>query len=226
VIEPAKSDRRSWLAVIDAQRIFADEGSPWAAPGFAGIVAPVTRLVDGFGDRATFTRFVAPREPHGAWRSYYEDWPFALVSAADPLYQLVPAFAAFAADAVTATTFGKWDVLARRIADRTGTPDRVGTDDRAGTNDRAGTDDRATGVDRLVVCGVSTDCCVLSTVLAAADAGVEVLVVADACAGATEQSHQRALDAMSLYTPLVRIVSTDQVLAEVIPAAHPSPVSP
>jgi nicotinamidase-related amidase len=220
VIQPAPSGRRSWLAVIDAQRIFADEGSPWAAPGFTEIVAPVTRLVDAFGDRTTFTRFVAPRDPQGAWRAYYADWPFALVPADDPLYRLVPAFTAFTADAVTAATFGKWDVLAQRIADRTGAGDRTLIPDQAGGADQAGF------VDRLVVCGVSTDCCVLSTVLAAADAGVEVLVVADACAGATEKTHQRALDAMSLYTPLVRIVSTDHVLAEVDPAEQPSPVSP
>ncbi len=190
---PPTAGARSWLAVIDVQHVFADAGSPWSAPRFAEIVQPVGRLVDAFGDRATFTRFVAPRDPHGAWRSYYADWPFALVAADDPLYRLVPAFTAFAADAVTATTFGKWDVLAPRIADRAGP------------------------VDRLVVCGVSTDCCVLSTVLAAADTGVEVLVVADACAGATDESHHRALDAMSLYAPLVRIVGSAEVLAGVGP---------
>lgn len=187
-------DRRSWLAVIDMQHVFADANSPWAAPRFAEIVEPVTRLVDAFGDHATFTRFVAPPEPLGAWRAYYADWPFALVAADDPLYRLVPAFAGFADVALTAPTFGKWDVLTDRIAPRIGM------------------------ADRLVVCGVSTDCCVLSTVLAAADTGVEVLVVADACAGATDESHQRALDAMSLYAPLVRIVSTADVLADADPA--------
>ena len=80
--------RRSWLAVIDVQHVFADAASPWAAPRFAEIVAPGARLVDAFGDRSTFTRFVAPRDPAGAWRAYYADWPFALVAADDPLYRL------------------------------------------------------------------------------------------------------------------------------------------
>ena len=65
----------------------------------------------------------------------------------------------------------------------------------------------------LVVAGVSTDCCVISTVLAAADAGVKVRVVTDACAGATDQSHQQALAIMGLYAPLVHVVTTDEVLA-------------
>ena len=44
---------------------------------------------------------------------------------------------------------------------------------------------------RLVLAGVSTDCCVLSTAVAAADEGVYVQVVEDACAGRHEESHPR-----------------------------------
>ncbi|GAB2483896.1 cysteine hydrolase family protein [Jatrophihabitans fulvus] len=75
-----------------------------------------------------------------------------------------------------APTFGKWDA---RLAAACG--------------------------DELVVAGVSTDCCVLSTVLAAADAGRRVRVVRDACAGADDTSHVRALEAMALFEPLVRV---------------------
>jgi nicotinamidase-related amidase len=53
---------------------------------------------------------------------------------------------------------------------------------------------------------------VLSTALAAADAGVQVRVVTDACAGATEADHRRALDAMALYAPLVTVTSVADVL--------------
>jgi nicotinamidase-related amidase len=70
-----------------------------------------------------------------------------------------------------------------------------------------------TGGGRLVLAGVSTDCCVLSTALAAADAGAEVQVVADACAGVDDASHARALDIMRLYSPLVEVTSLAEVLA-------------
>ena len=63
-----------------------------------------------------------------------------------------------------------------------------------------------------VLAGVSTDCCVLSTALAAADAGVTVQVVADACAGASDQSQQQALDIMRLYAPLIEVVTLADVL--------------
>ena len=54
-----------------------------------------------------------------------------------------------------------------------------------------------------MLAGVSTDCCVLSTALAAADAGCTVEVVADACAGSSDEAHERALAAMALYAPQI-----------------------
>ena len=38
----------------------------------------------------TFTRFVAPAEPTGAWRTYYEQWAFALQPPDAPLWDVVP----------------------------------------------------------------------------------------------------------------------------------------
>ncbi|WP_344601467.1 cysteine hydrolase family protein [Streptomyces glaucus] len=162
------------------QRVFADPGSPWAAPRFAEAAAGVRRLLPAFGDRVTFTRFLAPEEPEGAWRAYYERWPFARQPPHAPLWRLTDEFAARAGDVVDAATFGKWTP---ELAERVG-PDG-----------------------RLVLAGVSTDCCVLSTTLAAADAGVEVLVAADACAGADDTSHARALHVMDLYRPLIRVTT-------------------
>jgi nicotinamidase-related amidase len=62
--------------------------------------------------------------------------------------------------------------------------------------------------DVLVLAGVSTDCCVLSTALPAADAGVQVVIAADACAGADDTTHEQALHLMGLYAPLIRVSAT------------------
>jgi nicotinamidase-related amidase len=174
------------LAVIDMQRVFGDPGSPWLAPRFAEIVDPVRRLAGAFRPRVVFTRFVAPASPHGAWRAYYDQWPFALQPPDAPVYDLADDFAAMAGPTLDATTFSKWGP---ELATRT----------RGGA---------------LVLAGVSTDCCVLSTALAAADAGTPVRVVADACAGANDESHAKALDIMRLYSPLVEVVTLAEVLAE------------
>jgi hypothetical protein len=37
-------------------------------------------------------------------------------------------------------------------------------------------------------------------------------VVSDACAGADDASHARALDVMKLYGPLIQIVTVDQLI--------------
>lgn len=66
---------------------------------------------------------------------------------------------------------------------------------------------------RLVLTGVSTDCCVISTCLAAADAGASVTVVSDACAGSTPENHAAALHVMSLYSPQVEVLTSEKLLA-------------
>jgi nicotinamidase-related amidase len=177
-----------WLVVIDMQRIFGDPTSQWATPGYASIEPTVAGLVRAFGDRVIFTRFVAPEHATGAWIPYYEQWPFALVPDNDPLYELTEGLNSVGHPIITETTFGKWGpALSSAMA----------------------------GSGEMVLVGVSTDCCVLSTALAAADAGVHVRVVADACAGVSEVDHRRALDAMALYGPLIEITDSAAVLSEV-----------
>jgi nicotinamidase-related amidase len=172
-----------WLVVVDLQHVFGDEDSPWGAPRFAGIRPRVRRLVEAFGDRVVWTRFVAPAEPVGAWKEYYAEFPFALQPSDAPLYGLVEEPGAH--PVVDATTFGKWG------------PDLV----------------EIVGDGPLTVVGVATDCCVIATVLPAADAGVHVRVVSDACAGSSDEDHERALRIMGLFAPLVELATTAEVLA-------------
>jgi nicotinamidase-related amidase len=177
---------RAWLVAVDLQRVFADESSEWRAPRYAAAEANVARLAEGFGERTVFTRFVAPERPTGAWVAYYEQFPWALAPADSELYALTAGAAAYASRTITTTTFGKWTPALRAV---------VGEQPQ------------------LVVAGVATDCCVLSTVLAAADAGASVLVVTDACAGSSDENHAKAIDVMGLYAPLVTFATTDEVLA-------------
>lgn len=173
------------LAAIDMQNVFADADSPWRTPRFADVVGPIRRLATAFGADAVFTRFVAPAEPAGSWRPYYEQWPFALQPPDAPLWDVVDDLADLAGRTVSAPTFSKWRQLSAELAPG----------------------------GRLVLCGVSTDCCVLSTALEAADAGAEVVVVEDACAGLDDNTHAKALEIMDLYAPLVRVVDLAEALA-------------
>jgi nicotinamidase-related amidase len=53
---------------------------------------------------------------------------------------------------------------------------------------------------------------VLSTAVAAADAGVPVQVVGDACAGVDEAGHRKTLEILALYAPLIEVVTSAEVL--------------
>ena len=175
-----------WLVVVDPQRIFAAPDSAWGSPMWPDAVANVRRLVPAFAGRVIVTRWVAPPEPRvGSWRAYMEAWPFADHPADHPLFDVVDEVAGLGDHTLTATTFGKWDQL-------------VGV----------------TGpTPHLVVTGVSTDCCVISTALPAADAGATLTVVSDACAGSTPENHRAAQDVMALYPPQITLRTTDEVLA-------------
>jgi nicotinamidase-related amidase len=173
------------LAVIDMQRFFAP-GQPWATPGFDGLIEPIGRLAGAFGDRVVFTRFIVPAQPRGSWVAYYQQWPQVTWPGTEHLADLVPPWADRAADAIDLPTFSKWGP---ELADR--------LDDDG----------------PLVLCGVSTDCCVLATALGAVDAGVSVRVVADACAGLDAAAHERALALLAGFAPQVAISSVDAELA-------------
>lgn len=173
-----------WLVVIDPQRIFAAPDSAWGSPMWPDVVAPVRRLAAAFGDRVIVTRWVAPAARVGSWAAYMAAWPFADHPADHPLFDVVDELADIGSHRVTATTFGKWGAL----VDITGpTPS-------------------------LVLTGVSTDCCVISTALPAADAGATLTVVTDACAGSTPENHRAALDVMALYPPQITLRTSAEVL--------------
>ncbi len=178
-------DDRPWLVVIDPQRVFADTDSPWTAPGFPAIIDPVRRLADAHPERVVTTRFIAPTKPMGSWEDYYAEYPFAFVPADHELYQVVPALADLGGPVVAEPTFGKWTPALSTVTGPT---------------------------PHLRLAGVATDCCVLSTALAAADAGARVEIVADACAGSDADAHRKALEIMAGYSPQITLTTTSRLI--------------
>lgn len=170
-----------WLVIIDPQAIFASpQASPWGSPLFAAALPHMVAAAAAYGpSRTVVTRFVANPALGGSWGPYYRDWPFALVPDDDNRYAVVPECADLPSHVVTEPTFGKWGPGLRAI---------VGPQPR------------------MALAGVSTDCCVLSTALPAADAGAFVRVISAACAGSTVENHERAIGAMGLFAPQIVII--------------------
>lgn len=174
---------RDWLMVIDLQPAFSHPDSPWFTPALPTIVPRIEQLVQRFGPLVTFTRFVPPRTPSGSWRAYYDKWPFALRPESDWLWALDPPWTG--RPTLDTHTFSKW------------LPEMRGH----------------TGEAAVVLCGVTTDCCVLMTALAAVDDGAHVRIVEDACAAKTPEHHAHALAIMATRAPQLRIVTVAEELA-------------
>lgn len=168
------------------QLVFA-EGAPWATPGFEALQQPLLRLVEAFGDRVAFTRFVLPARPEGSWIDYYRTWASVTTPEAAPLFELAPPWQKMARRTVEKSTFSKWSPELRALAGESNT---------------------------LVICGVATDCCVTATALAAVDDGMHVRVVGDATKGASAAAHQRACQLLAGFAPQVRLTTVAEELLQ------------
>lgn len=177
----------AWLVVIDPQRIFADSSSEWGSPMFDDALDQIKSLRSDFGaDHTIVTRWLPGSDRDGSWAPYFERWPFADKPDTDPIFDLVsPANGWSTRGTVDVSTFGKWGDGLSRITGPTPT---------------------------LVLAGVATDCCVISTALPAADAGATIIVAADACAGSSEDNHAAALQVMGLYAPQIEVVDSASIL--------------
>ncbi|WP_199707457.1 cysteine hydrolase family protein [Teichococcus wenyumeiae] len=178
------NENRDWLMVVDLQPAFSHPDSPWFTPSLAEASARIAQLVPLFGERVLFTRFVPPAVPDGSWARYYEKWPFALRPEADWLWAVDAPWRQHAS--MASHTFSKW------------LPDAY---------ERFGPQPRVT------LCGVSADCCVLATALAAVDGGAQVRLVADACAAKSPAVQEGALSIMAARAPMLRITTTAEECA-------------
>ncbi len=176
------------LVVVDMQRVFRDPASPWVAQGFDEIVEPVDRLVSAFGERVVFTRYVLPAPPEGSWVPYLELWHEVTMPERRGWFELVEPWASRRPATLDRERFSKWGPELRERAGESRT---------------------------LVLCGVATDCCVIDTALPAADDGMFVRIVADACRGADPEAHERALAIASGFAPQIVVTTVDQELGTV-----------
>ena len=178
-----------WLIVIDQQAIFASSESAWGSPFFATAMPRIRALAAHFGERVIVTRWMPTADRTTSWGEYFAAWPFADQSPTDPLFALVPEATALSPHpTLDLPTFGKWGPELEALVGRGA---------------------------HIVLAGVATDCCVLSTALAAADAGARVTVAADACAGSSAENHAAALHVMGLYPPQITVSDTAAVLGGV-----------
>jgi nicotinamidase-related amidase len=179
------------LVVIDMQRAFRDEGQ-WQVPHYQEIVPVIGQLQDSLGAGTVFTRFIRDDAETGAWAAYYRRWLGMRFPADSPAWDITLDVPADA-PVIDAPTFSKWGPELAALV-----PEGAG----------------------MVLAGVATDCCVLSTALGAVDAGRFVTVVSDACAAVSDEAQQQTLALLELLSPMCEVVTSRELLAR---AAHAKP---
>lgn len=179
---PATPGAKRLLVVIDMQRAFREAGE-WHVPRYDEAAGTIASLVAA-GLEPVMTRFVPDPTEEGSWSAYYDRWQSMRRDPADPIWQVeLPDVQA--RGSIDLPTFSKWgDALADLVP--------IGGE--------------------LILAGVATDCCVLSTALGAVDAGRYVTVVEDACAGQSDVAHQQALALMDLLSPMINIVKSHTLI--------------
>ncbi len=180
---------------IDMQRLFFEE-TPWRTPWMERILSPVAAIAERHPDRTIFTRFVPPRDAdraRGTWRQYFERWRSLTRRHLDPsLLDLMPRLNALVPPAMVFDKGVYSAFFDRRLAAELARNE----------------------VDSVVITGVETDVCVLSTVMSAIDIGFRVVLPRDAMCSSSDATHDAL---MTLYTQRfaeqIEVASTEAVLS-------------
>ena len=186
----AQKREGSALVLIDMQRIFQEPESQWFVSNYQDVEQNVEKLRDSH-EHVIWTRFVRDPQELGSWSDYYGRWDQCREEPVSPRWDITLPVQENE-QVLSLPTFGKWGDELARMTD---------------------------GYQHLVVAGVATDCCVLSTVLGAVDAGKHVTVVSDACGGATPRAHEQALELMEMLSPMVTVQTIANLRGEAI-ASH------
>ena len=161
--------------VIDMQRLF-DEETGWRVADLGSVVPPIVGLIAHRPARVLFARFITPshiEEMKGAWQSYYRQWPQVI------------------RDRLPEGIFDLVTPLVPHAAPRQQF-DKMGFSAFSGPSFARMLEEL--GATSLVLSGVETDVCVLSTALEAIERGFRVVIASDAVASSSPAGHRATLD--------------------------------
>lgn len=179
--------------VVDMQELFRSHPD-WGSTSLNTIVAPIQRLLSARPERAYFSRFVPPQHMDhatGAWQRYYQRWHNVTLERMDPdlvnvIEELRP-----------------WE---KHVVDKAGYSALGNLDFRQLMSASA---DRC-----LILTGVETDVCVLSTAMEAMDLGLRVILARDAITSSSAKCHELALEIVhDRFDEQIELASVDEIIA-------------
>ena len=172
------------LVIIDMQNIFVDGAGAWEVVGYKEAEGLIEKIRADFPGKTVVTKFVADPKELGIWSKYYDTYPSTRLPEDHQMWDLTIDLGP-GDTLISVPTFSKWGSELSEIV---------------GQNNR------------IIMVGVATDCCVISTALGAIDAGREVIVIEDACAGTSRTNHSKTMEIMGLLGPMIRVISASEIL--------------
>lgn len=175
------------LLIIDMQNVYT-KGQEWACEGVETVSASILRLLNSQAPKQViFTEYLASEHPEGVWKEYNK--VNAAINADPWLNEMMPEFLPWTK---------KYPVYAKNVYSSFAIPEVLEAAKKAG---------------RLVISGVVAECCVLSTVFAAMDAGCKIIYLTDAVAGLSEASRKETEKIVSCFAPLhTELMTTEEYL--------------
>lgn len=180
---------------VDMQVLFTPPGR-WVVD-MAPILPNVQAISATHPARTLFTRFVVPEHAEhapGQWRRYYEHWwDFTGRHLDDGRLELVEPLRSIASPGAVIDKPTHSAFEAPELEEKL----------------------RALGATNLVLTGVETDVCVLTTALSGIDRGYRVIVISDAVTSSSPEGHAATLGALlQRYSQQAEVMDTATLLAE------------
>ena len=187
-------DRNACVVCVDMQRLFLEPGD-WHCPAGLDILANCRELAAAAHDQAYFIKYIPPQSSEhafGQWREFHRRWSsVTLDEANEKVVDLHPAIEDLAKPHLVFGRMGYSAFASDGFAERI-----------RGRNPSA-----------MIVCGVETDVCVLSTILSAVDRGIRTIVPTDAVASASASGHDAVLShVLPRYDHQVELCTTDEAI--------------
>jgi nicotinamidase-related amidase len=184
----------SLFLFIDFQRVF-EEGPHWRVPKFRQALENALKvhahLDKELGDNLTTiaTRYIPPDEAQygGIWTDYFNRFPQISRYANNKSYDLANGIPTGCI--ISVPKFGKWSSIKSHLNNF-----------------------RIDSIKTIYITGVSTECCILSTVMAAIDDGVKIVLIQDACAAGTDEDHNFSINILKGFEPNLEIRKTNNFI--------------
>lgn len=175
--ENTDKNKRNLLLVVDMQNIYL-EGELWACRNTDKVAAGIERILqEKKVNEVIFTTFKAPEKPVGTWKEY--NYKYSSINSDMRLNELIDTLKGYTEKSQELfpgnsqeNSLGKFPVYSKSTYSSYSIPQVQEAVSRA---------------DRVAVCGVVAECCILATVESLIDAGAKIIYLKDAIAGQTRE---------------------------------------